>query len=64
VSHFLLGAHGLALLRRRAQGVEAVAPRLHALRRLVEELDQHPLNSEVELYEMDAAKEDFQDRHR
>jgi ubiquinone/menaquinone biosynthesis C-methylase UbiE len=52
-SHFLIGAHGLAVLREWPRGEDAVSSRVAELVRLAKNLDAHPLNALVELYEMD-----------
>ena len=54
-SHFLLGAHGLAVLRGWTRGEEAVGARVDELLRLVKELDAHPLNAESEIDELDVS---------
>ena len=52
-SHFLLGAHGLAVLRGWMLGENAVGSRVSELLKLTKELDRHPLSVEMDLDELD-----------
>src|SRR5215475_13456752 len=54
-SHFVLGAHGLALLRHWVQGAERSDERVGRLVEFARELSANPLNAPIELTEMDAA---------
>lgn len=54
-SHFLLGAHGLAVLRGWMRGESAVGSRVSELLKLAKELDRHPLTVEMDLDELDVS---------
>jgi ubiquinone/menaquinone biosynthesis C-methylase UbiE len=54
-SHFLIGAHGLAVLREWLRGEDAVSSRVAELVRLAKNLAAHPLNVVVELDELDVS---------
>jgi len=54
-SRFLLGAHGLAILRDWPRSEDAVGLRVAELVKLAKNLETHPLNVEVELDQMEVS---------